>query len=199
MNVERFPLGTMEANCYLVDDGHDCLLIDPADSADFILEILSRKKLKLIGMLATHGHFDHIMAVGEIQLSYDVPFYIHEKDLFLVNRLNETAKYFLGFNPHVLNPKSVEFLKKGKMKIGNFKFEIIETPGHTPGGCCFYFHDDKILFTGDTLFKDGIGRHDFSYSSKVDLDKSLQKIFKLPEETMVYSGHGEETTISSCF
>ena len=80
-------------------------------------------------------------------------------------------------------------------KIRAFKFNIIHTPGHTPSSICFYFKQEKIIFTGDTLFKRGIGRYDFSYSSKKDLKKSLKKLLKLPEDTVVYPGHGENTTI----
>lgn len=195
MNIECLSLGLMEANCYIVDDGTTCVLIDPADSADFILEIITRRNLKLLGMVATHGHFDHVMAVGEIQLSCDIPLFVHKRDDFLLKRINETAKHFLGFDPHALEPTNIEYLEMGNFKIGNFEFEVIETPGHTPGSCSFYFQKEEIIFTGDTLFKDGIGRYDFSYSSKVDLDKSLQRLFKLPQDTVVYSGHGEVTTI----
>lgn len=185
----------MQANCYFLIHENECLIIDPADEANFILEEIQRRKLKLVGMLATHGHFDHVIAVGEIQLSYNVPFYIHKNDLFLVGRLNETAEYFLDYDPHSLPPKEMKYLKEGELKIKNFKLIILFTPGHTPGSCCFHFREEKIIFTGDTLFKQGIGRYDFSYSSKKDLKKSLEKLFKLPDDTVVYPGHGEETTI----
>ncbi len=195
MKILCFPLGQMQANCYFLIEENNCLIIDPADEASFILEQIQRRKLNLVGLLATHGHFDHIMAVGEIQLSFKVPFFIFKEDLFLAERLNETAKYFLGYDPNTIPPRNVRFLKHGELKIGNFKLKIIPTPGHTPGSSCFYFEKDKILFAGDTLFKDGIGRYDFSYSSKNDLKKSLNRLFDLPKDTVVYSGHGKKTTI----
>lgn len=195
MKIIQFSLGQLQANCYFLVEGNECLIIDPADEASFILDELQRRKLKLAGMLATHGHFDHIMAAGEIQMSLDVPLYLFKEDLFLVKRLNETAKYFLGYDSHALIPKKISFLKETILKIENFKLKIISTTGHTPGSCSYLFKDQKVVFTGDTLFKQGIGRYDFSYSSKKDLDQSLKKLFELPKKTIVYPGHGEETSV----
>ncbi|MEK9169270.1 MAG: MBL fold metallo-hydrolase, partial [Patescibacteria group bacterium] len=92
-------------------------------------------------------------------------------------------------------PKNVKYLKVKKLQVTSFKLQILSSPGHTPGSCCFYFPEENSLFTGDTLFKEGIGRTDLSYSSKDDLKKSLKKIFELPKETIVYSGHGEDTIL----
>jgi len=195
MQIKSYPLGQLQANCYLLTKDKECLIIDPADDANFLLEEISRLNLHLVGMLGTHGHFDHLMAVGEIQLSIKAPLYIHNKDLFLVKRLKETAKHFLGFEPHIISPTIIEFVPTGILKIKNFKLKIIPTPGHTPGSCCLYFRDEQTLFTGDTLFKEAIGRTDLSYSSKVDLETSLKTLFALPMETIVYPGHGESTLI----
>ena len=180
MIIKKYSLGQLQANCYFLIEENDLILIDPGDDASFILEEIQRQRLNLNAILATHGHFDHIGVVGEIQQSFDVPFYISKKDLFLVERLNETAKYFLGYNPYFLSPKNIKNLKiVNSLKIKNFKFKIIFSPGHTPGSVCFYLEKEKIIFTGDTLFKDGVGRTDFSYSSFEDLKDSLKKIFYL--------------------
>jgi glyoxylase-like metal-dependent hydrolase (beta-lactamase superfamily II) len=195
MRIVKYSLGQMQANCYFLIDGNNCLIIDPADDASFILEELQRQQLNLVGMLATHGHFDHIGAAGEIQFSINTPLYIFKKDLFLVNRLNETAKYFLEFDPHFIKPKNIKYLKTGDHSIADFETQILSSPGHTPGSCCFYFKEENTLFTGDTLFKEGIGRTDLSYSNKDDLKKSLKNIFNLPKETIIYAGHGEETIL----
>lgn len=195
-------MGTLQTNCYLLIEDNNCLIIDPADEAGFILEELQRKKLNPIALLATHGHFDHIGAVGEIQLFYDIPFYVFKEDQFLIDRLNETAEHFLGFNPHFLKPKTIKYLKKGNFSITpacrqgkDYELRIIKTTGHTPGGCSFYIAKDEILFSGDTLFKQGIGRYDFSYCSRNDLKNSVEKLLKLPKNTKVYPGHGEKTII----
>ena len=195
MTIKKYSLGELQANCYFLIEDNSCLIIDPADDASFILEELQRQQLNLIGMLATHGHFDHVMAVGEIQQSINLPLLIHEKDTFLINRLEQTAKHFLGYKPIILSINNVKNFPPSPRLRWASKLKIIHTPGHTPGSCCFYFKDENALFTGDTLFKDGIGRTDLSYSSKEDLKKSLKKIFKLPRETIVYAGHGEDTIL----
>lgn len=196
MNILRFPLGQLQANCYIVINDKNCIIIDPADEGSFILEEIQRRNLDLVGVIATHGHFDHVMASGEIQLSFpDLPLYIHYDDIFLLNRLGETAKHFLGHDPVVFKPQKTLHLKPGTMSIENFTFKIVATPGHTPGSICLYFEEENALFTGDTVFKDSIGRYDFSYSDKSELQKSVAKIFKFPDETTIYSGHGEETLV----
>ena len=195
MIIKKYSLGQLQANCYFLIEENDLILIDPGDDASFILEEIQRQRLNLNAILATHGHFDHIGVVGEIQQSFDVPFYISKKDLFLVERLNETAKYFLGYNPYFLSPKNIRDLNDKTFKVSRLMFNVISTPGHTPGSVCLYFEKEKIIFTGDTLFKDGVGRTDFSYSSFENLKDSLKKIFYLPKEIIVYSGHGEITTI----
>lgn len=195
MEIITYQLGSLQANCYLLVNDKNCLIIDPGDDAPFLLEEIQRRRLNLVGMLATHGHFDHIGAIGEIQLSFNIPLYIFKEDQFLIDRLGDTAKHFLGFDPHFIIPKNIKYLKiKNLLKIENFKLKIIYTPGHTPGGCCFYFKEENALFTGDTLFAEGVGRTDLSYSSKTNLNKSLAKIHKL-KNIVIYPGHGESAMI----
>ena len=196
MDILCFSLGQLQTNCYLLIKEKNCLIIDPADEGSFILEKIQRSNLKLLGMLATHGHFDHLMAAGVIQQSFNIPLYISCNDLFLLDRVKETAEYFLGYKPAFLPIKNIKCLDKSKgLKIEDFQLKIIFTPGHTPGSLSFYLPEEKVIFTGDTLFKRAVGRFDFSYSSKDDLKKSLKKIFSLPKDTIVYPGHGERTTI----
>jgi len=198
MKIVKYSLGQLQANCYFLVEGDKCLIIDPADEASFILEELQRKRLNLVGMLTTHGHLDHIMAVGEIQLSLKVPLYINKKDQFLIDRVEQTAEHFLGFKQTILpikNIKNLNIENSLNPDLVEIKLKIIHTPGHTPGSVSYYFPNDKVVFTGDSLFKGAIGRFDFSYCSKEDLKNSLIALLKLPEETKVYPGHGEETTI----
>ena len=195
MNIITHRVGELQANCYFLVKDKACLIIDPGDSADFLLEEVSRNNYNVTAIIATHGHFDHVMAAGEMQLALGVPFYMNHDDEFLIKRLGETAKYFLGYEPHVLKPQTITNLLPGNRTIDEFKFKVIHTPGHTPGSSCIYFEEEDILFTGDTLFRAGIGRYDFSYSDKKELFRSLYEIFKLPEETLVNSGHGDPTTI----
>ena len=194
MKIYTYPLGEMQANCYLIENEGEAILVDPADDASFLLEDLQRKNITLVALLATHGHFDHVMAVGEIQMSFNVPFYIHKKDQFLIDRLESTAEHFLGYKPIIIPPKNIDYISS-KLKVKSLKLQIIETPGHTPGGVCYYFPEEKIIFTGDTLFAGAIGRTDLSYSNKKDLWSSLKKILSLPDETTIYPGHGENTYV----
>lgn len=196
MNVNTYILGELATNCYILTEENKAIILDPSDNADFILEIIVREKLQVLAILLTHGHFDHVLAVGELQESLHIPVYLDEKDAFLTNRTKETADHFLEFQVPILPfvSKDISLVKKG---IPPFSFSVIKTPGHTPGGVSLYFKKEKVLFSGDTLFKDAIGRYDLSYSSKSDLQKSLQKLYKLPPDTIVYPGHGEITTIGN--
>lgn len=190
-----YKVGELQTNCYVVSKDDKCLIFDAGDSADFILEKLLIEKLTPIAIFSTHGHFDHTLAVGEIQLSFDIPYYISKKDLFLINRSKETADYFLNSKQIVIPPKNIKDLKNRKLKVGDFEFEVIRTPGHTPGSTCFKFED--FVLTGDTLFKGTVGRYDFSYSDKKLLKDSIERLFKLPESTIVYPGHEDETLIGT--
>lgn len=196
MQIRQFSLGVLQTNCYFVSYNHDLLIIDPGDSADFILEEIQRNNLDPVAFLATHGHFDHILAVGELQLSFKVPLYISKKDLFLVKRLNETARYFLHYDPGAIKPSIVQELKSETLLLGSFSLEVIPTPGHTQGSRSFYFKNENALFTGDTLLKEGIGDYSHKYSSFSELKKSIQHLFRFPDETIVYPGHGASTTIA---
>lgn len=213
MKVEKLVVGQLQTNCYLVWDEKsvasnaikEAIIIDPADDADYIIRKIQDFQLKPKLILATHGHFDHVLAIPELKLAFGIPFWMHEADLFLLKRSRETAKYFTGLeaDPPLMPNK---FLKEGDLiKFGKKKLKVIETPGHSPGGVSFYHvkRDGNrvkrgsrgVIFDGDTLFYRGIGRYDFSYASKEDLFGSIEKLLKLPEETIVYPGHGEETTI----
>jgi len=195
MMIRRYSLGSLQANCYLITHDKDCLIIDPADEAGFLLEEITRQNLSLRAMVATHGHFDHCMAAGEIQHSFPVPLYLHAKDAFLVKRLGATAKHFLGYEPYTIAPKFIAPLKEGDLRVGPFSLQVIGTPGHTPGGCSLYLPEEQCVFTGDTLFAGSIGRTDLSYSRPLDLSVSLKKLLSLPEETVIYPGHGDETSV----
>lgn len=197
MRIYPYSVGELQANCYLIQEDKNALLVDPGDAASFLLEEVQRQNLTLVGILATHGHFDHVMAVGEIQLGIPAPFYIHKKDQFLIDRLESTAEHFLGHKPIVIPPSKIKYISFKTLKIAGFSLNIIETPGHTPGSVCFYFPEEKVVFTGDTLFAGAIGRTDLSYSNKADMKVSLKKLSALPGEVIVHPGHGEETIIAN--
>ncbi|MFH1826884.1 MAG: MBL fold metallo-hydrolase [bacterium] len=193
ISITIYKVGELQTNCYILSKDSKCLIFDAGDSGDFILEKALEKKLKPIAIFASHGHFDHVMAVGEIQLSFNIPFYISKEDLFLLDRAEKTAEFFLHKKIPFILPKNIKNLKEGNFKLDGFKFNIVKTPGHTPGSTCFYF--GSFILTGDTLFKGAVGRYDFSYSDKKELKRSINRLFEFPNETLVYPGHEKITTI----
>jgi len=195
LKIHCLKLGQLQTNCYIVSNKNNCIIIDPGDSPETIIDFLSFNKLTLEAIIATHGHFDHIMAIGTMQLCLNsLKFFIDEEDTFLLKRMKETAKYFLDFCPDLIEPVNHLPIQKS-LGFKTCTIETIKTPGHTPGSCSFYIPDEKIVFTGDTLFAGGYGRTDFSYSDDKKLKNSIKEILDLPIDTIIYSGHGEATTV----
>ncbi len=198
LQVISLTVGQLQTNCYLIVDksSHDTLIVDPGDDADYITRIISDHQLKPVIIIATHGHFDHILAAAELKLAFNIPFYIHKEDIFLVSRMKTSADHFLGVKTD--DPAVVDGFLKDKVTLDESKLAVIHTSGHTPGSICLYSKEEKILFCGDLLFAQrAVGRTDFAYSSQKDLEKSLKRIFRLPGETEVYPGHGEPFNLQS--
>jgi len=200
LQIQTFIVGQLQTNCYLVSDdtSHQALIIDPGDDANYIAEKITADNLQPIAILATHGHFDHILGAFELQQIFSLPFFIHPKDLFLLKRMRETAEHYLGISviePSPVKPK--EFPKDMKIQLGEMYVNVLETPGHTPGGVSFYFQKENICFTGDTVFAGGaIGDWRHEYSDKQLLLRSVKEIVSLPQETILYPGHGDQTTVA---
>lgn len=201
IKFETLVLGDLETNCYIVwdDKTKQCLIIDPADDGIAISEEIQVRSLKPIGVLVTHGHFDHIMGALDLKLIYDVPFYCSSKDKFLLNRQSNTASHFLNRKIEIPNFEKIDIDldKIEEIKLGDEILKIIKTPGHTPGSVCLYNESTKLLFSGDTLFFQARGRTDFAYGSTSQIYKGLAKLMKLPADTDVLSGHGQMTTIGT--
>lgn len=199
LKIETLVVGQMQSNCYFISDpeSFECLIIDPGDDGDYIVRKIQENNLKPKMILATHGHFDHIMSATEVKLAFNLKFKIHKDDEFLVKNMTDSAGHFLGITTDP-PPDIDSHLKDGdKITVGKFKLKVLETPGHTPGSICFYCLEENLLITGDTLFADGgVGRTDFSYSNHDELVKSLTKIFSLPGKTQIYPGHGPTSTLS---
>lgn len=199
MNIKRLALGQMQSNCYLVwDSQKNAIIIDPGDDADFIAQNINEQELTPQAILATHGHFDHVMAAFTLKLIYQIPFYMHKADEFILARMTESAQYFLNFDPGPSPEVDIYLKDKSILKIENYELKILHTPGHTPGSVCFYFEKERSMFTGDLIFAGGgLGRADFKYSDKRELVKSINKIKKMPNNTVIYPGHGAEFQLSS--
>lgn len=198
LKIRRLPVGQLQTNCYLVFDqkSAEAVIIDPGDDANYIIQMLADLDIKPTKIIATHGHFDHILAVAELKLAYGISFLLHPADKFLLKRMRSSAKHFLGIDPGPA-PKVDKYLKEGEeLKIGNCKLKIICTPGHTPGSISLYSKKIGVIFVGDVIFAGGgVGRTDYKYGNKQDLENSLKGLLKLPKNTVFYSGHGEEETI----
>jgi len=169
------------------------------DERDFGVSLtdIQRNDLTPRLIIGTHGHFDHLMSVLELKLAFNIPFYLHKDDEFLLDRLDSTAMHFLQLDPGPPPDIDAYLKNKADIKVGDISLKVIHTPGHTPGSICLHEAKEKIIFVGDVIFKDGMeGRTDFSYSDKSKLKKSIRLILKLPKETTVFSGHGEETSVS---
>ena len=196
MQIIKLSVGQLQANCYLVKiNDRECIIIDPGDDAEYIIDTIQQEKLIPKMILATHGHFDHIMAVWQLQVIYQIPFFIDQEDEFLVKRMQQSAQHFIPGIKCSPPPSKIKFWQNQNLK--NFGFEIIKTPGHTPGSVSYFFQEQKTIFVGDVVFANGmIGRTDFKYCDSEKLRLSIERIFKLPGDIMVYPGHGEIILLS---
>lgn len=186
MEARKISVGDLQTNCYLIwNESNDCYIIDPGDDADFISTEIIRLKLNPLAILLTHGHYDHCLACLELKLNFNIPIYLNAKDSFLYKNAVRSSDYWSATKA-LKQPPTSPFPKK--ITLGKETIQVILTPGHTPGSVCFY--NAPHLIVGDTIFEDGIGRTDFSYSSPKDLNKSLAKILSYPKETLIYPGHG---------
>ncbi|MEQ2526173.1 MBL fold metallo-hydrolase [Robertmurraya yapensis] len=199
MNWEQIPLGPLQTNCYIVADyKKNCLIFDPGEEGKKLINRLEQRKLKPQAILLTHAHFDHIGAVDDIRDKYNIPVYIHtnEKNWLMDPSLNGSQFFMMG----QIKAKQADQLitSEGEMTVGDFTFEVFETPGHSPGSVSFYFKNDGFVVAGDALFQGSIGRTDLPGGNHEVLISSIhKKLLVLPEETIVLSGHGETTTIEN--
>jgi len=198
VKVETLVVGPLATNCHLAIDEKtsEAIIIDPADDYEVIVARINDLELTPVAIIATHGHFDHLVAVNELKLAYKVPFYLTRKDESMLSWMRKSSIYFTG-NDCGPAPKIDKYLKeKDKINFGESTLSVINSPGHSPGGISLYCKEGKVLFTGDTVFADGaVGRTDLPYSSLDDLKKSIKVLLKLPKGTRVLSGHGRETSV----
>lgn len=195
LQVERLILGELSTNCYLAysPETEEALIIDPADSGDAITDRLLQLQLHPIAVVLTHGHFDHLLGLLELRLNFDVPILMHRADLFLLQRARSSAEHWIHRRIDPI-PMPDEFITNDyAITIGNNQLVVMETPGHTPGSICIY--NDYMVFSGDTLFQGSVGRTNLKYANPLKLHSSLNQLFALPKDTIVFPGHGESTTI----
>ncbi|MEX0568999.1 MAG: MBL fold metallo-hydrolase [Candidatus Njordarchaeota archaeon] len=188
MQVNKIVVGPLRTNCYCVFSGKEAIIIDPGGNKEKILRYVEGYNVRAI--VATHGHFDHVLEVEQIKRETKAPFMMHQADIDVMDIFKE---YFSGGEI----PKPDKFVDEGDViEVGEIKLLVLHTPGHTPGSICIYDSKNKIVFTGDTLFKGAFGRTDLPFSDPQKIFDSLRKIFRLfTDDYIVYPGHGKSTTV----
>ena len=183
MLIKTLTVGQLETNCYIVtdEDKLECAVIDPGDESNVILNYLEEHKLKAKYIFLTHGHFDHTMAVSAVQAETGAAVCMSRKDV--------------GRGDYRYDPGdgAVMYGEGDQFHVGGLTFDVIETPGHTPGGVCLICQD--ALFTGDTLFAGSCGRTDFPGGDMGQILQSLKRLYDLPGDYEVYPGHLGSTTL----
>jgi len=197
--VHQIPTGAWRENCYVLKNlQNEALLVDPGGEFQQIVDVIEDSEAKLIAILGTHAHYDHMGEVSRLKDHFSVPFYLHSKDKKLLRRANLYCKMFEGNHPIPIPTVDVYFDELERVIFfGSFSIEVICTPGHTPGSVSF--HIDGHLFVGDILFKNRIGRTDLPGGDPKALYKSLKQLNTFPHETNVWPGHGSVTTIGDVF
>lgn len=195
MKVKKVVVGIFEANCYILWDEKDkeAIIVDPGEEGERIIEIIRKDWLKIKSIVNTHTHIDHIGANDFLVERTGAPLLVHSADVSLLQNAELNLSALTGKDRSFSLPARV--LEEGdEIRVGNFSLRVLHTPGHTPGSICLY--GDNKLFSGDTLFAGGIGRTDLAGGNAKELQKSIkEKILTLPDEVVVYPGHGPSTVV----
>ena len=196
MIVAALPVGLIQTNCYVVgcEETRQGAVIDPGGHPERILAEVKHHGLEVKYVLNTHAHFDHTDANGAIVEATGATLAIHPADLPTLRASGGSTWFGMPANTSPL--PDLELADGDELEIGRLRFQVLHTPGHTPGHVCFYERDEGVLFDGDVLFYQGIGRADLPGGNQQQLLDSIERVlFALPDETVVYSGHGLATTI----
>lgn len=196
MRISNLTLGLVDTNAYFIENEESVILIDPSSESDKIIKKLNQINKPLKAILLTHAHYDHIGALDDIISKYDVPVYMHQEEFdFLQDPEKNGASKFKQYGmPQVISYAKPSKLEEGSKEIEGFKFDVLHTPGHSPGSLTYVF--DEFAVVGDTLFNNGIGRTDLyrgDYETLVDSIKD--EIFELEGDLPLFPGHGPYTTV----
>lgn len=201
MKIAKLCYDPSFCNTYVLgEEGEPALIIDPGYNHSGALNryITKHHGGKILAIALTHGHFDHFAGMAEMEDLSSFPTFLSEEDYPCLTDAKKNASFDLS-EPFLLkkdiNPYFIE--DEDEIKIGPYLFRVLHTPFHTKGSCCFYFEDEGILFTGDALFRLGVGRDDLPHAEPRSKQKSLAKIFALPKETKIYPGHGPSSSLAA--
>jgi glyoxylase-like metal-dependent hydrolase (beta-lactamase superfamily II) len=199
MKIDHLILGAYETNCYILranDHSEDCVIIDTGLGAEVLLDFLEANNIAPAAVVLTHGHADHITGVALLREKYpDIKVYIHRLDAGMLTGEQFNLSELVGIRFHT---EAADYIveEANIIEQAGMKLEVLHTPGHTPGGISLYSRDDGIVFSGDTLFAGSVGRTDFPGGDTEQLINSIkEKLLRLPEQTIVYTGHGPSTII----
>lgn len=201
INIQRFVCNMLQENCYVVsDETRDCVIIDCGafypEERQAIVQYIRDNQLKPKHLLGTHGHLDHHFGNDTIYKQFGLHPEVHIGDEAFMRTLAEQATTMFGLQLEAEMPPVIHYLSASEtITFGNHQFSIIETPGHSRGGVFFYCEAENVAFSGDTLFRNSIGRTDLSGGSMFMIIQSLRHICQLPDQTVILPGHGEQTTI----
>lgn len=209
IRIENIVLGMCATNCYAVFDGgaktpggyvddgqlKEAVIIDPAADAACIEAMIARYKLRPVAVLLTHGHFDHLSAADAVRRRYGIKVYAGNEERSVMN--SSSSNLSLPFTGEGMTFEADEYFKPGEeLDFAGFRIGTIPVPGHTIGSVCYYFEEQKVLFSGDTLFAGSVGRSDFPTGNAGQLIRAIKsELMSLPDDVKVYPGHGESTTI----
>ncbi len=198
MKFERFVVGMLESNSYIIydEDTRDALIIDPGDEAQTLLKYVQKNSLKVQGIVLTHYHYDHIGAVEEIKRKCSCLVYIHKKDAqgLKTPEINHSAG---GYRRPVAITADKLVSDGDQIQAGDVVLEVIHTPGHTHGSICLRVKNESIIFTGDTIFDDDLGRTDLEDGSEDEMKRSISnKVAKWSDDMVIYPGHADHATMA---
>jgi glyoxylase-like metal-dependent hydrolase (beta-lactamase superfamily II) len=196
IKIGRMVLGMCQTNCYFLyrEGGSECIVVDPADYGANIYKALTGNGFRVSGIFLTHGHFDHIWGAKELKELSGAKLYALEEERELLQDARKNVSSQVG---RAYTVDADVYLKDGEeITLADMTFQVIATPGHTAGGCCYYFKEAGFLVSGDTLFAGSVGRTDFPGGSYANIASSIKnKLYTLPDNTKVYPGHNSATTI----
>lgn len=201
LRIQTFEVNPLHENCYVInDETKECVIIDcgalTETEQNAVITYIREEGLKPVHNLGTHGHLDHHFGDAAILSAFNLQPEVAEGDKVLMQHPKEAALQMLGMDLNIDLPAgNLKLTENEDVKFGSHTFKIIRTPGHSPGSVSFYCAEENVLFTGDTLFKGSIGRTDFPGGSMFQIISSLRELAQLPDKTIVYPGHGPQTSI----
>lgn len=199
LKLHLMALGPLQTNCYVVrcDETNEAAIVDPAWDGQAIARVAEENGWQLTHILLTHAHFDHVGGLGELKERTGAPIYAHPDAVEMLARADRAAALW-GFQVEPPPPPDNLLTEGDVLEVGNLRLHVLHTPGHAPGHVCFYLPDEGVLLDGDVLFQQGIGRTDLPGGDYALLMRSInEKLLTLPDETQVFPGHGDPTTIGA--